>query len=94
MQVIGQLTGRVIAVARFLSQAFEADRFEVPGNIRLQVGHGDRFAVQNLQDGVQRCLSLKRRPAGQQLVENRSQRVNIGGWTDAGTRGRRLFGAM
>ena len=78
-------------MVRFLSQTFEADCLEIPWNVRLQAGHGDRLAVQNLQDGVQRRFSLKRRAAGQQLIENGPERVDIGGWTDRRAGWRRLF---
>ena len=94
LQVIGQLAGGLIAMSRFLSQTLEANRLEIPRDIRLQLGHGDRLVVQNLQNRIERRFALKRRSAGQQLIENGAQRVDIGGRTDRRAVWRCLFGAM
>ena len=50
---------------------------------------GDRLVVEHLQDGVQRRLGLERRPAGQQLVEDGAQAVDVAGQAQVRLSGRR-----
>src|SRR5436853_7942916 len=75
LNVIRQLTRRCVAVLWLLSQAFEANCFEIARHIRLQLSYRHRFAMQHLQDRVQQRFSLEWRTASQQFVKDGSQRV-------------------
>ena len=92
VQVVRQLAGALIPLARFFSQALVTDCLEIAWNIRLQAGHGDGLDVQNLQNGVQRSRSLERGTAGEQLIEYCAKCVDVGGWSDGRAQGRGLFG--
>ena len=62
-----------------LLQAFQADRLQVARHVRAQprrrhgLGRGDQL------ERLQRRIAQERRPAGQRLVEDRPQRIDVGG---------------
>src|SRR6476660_6225451 len=78
-------------MTRVFSQTFQADRLEVPWNVRLQPCHRDRLAVEHLQDSVQGRFARKWRAPRQQFVEYGSERIDISGWADGRVRRCRLF---
>ena len=49
--------------------------------MRLELPRCDRLSVEDLGEGLHRGGRLERRPAGQQLVEDRSQPVDVDGRT-------------
>src|SRR3954464_6723989 len=68
LDVVRELTGGRIAMKRLLSQALQADGFQVARNIRLQIRDRDWLGMHDLQDRFQNRLALERRAAGEQLV--------------------------
>ena len=52
------------------------------GNLRLEPPGRDRVVVNDLDERVQGRLGLERRPAGEHLVEDGPQRIDIGRGTD------------
>lgn len=80
------------SAGRFLFQALEADGFQVTRDAGIQLAGRDRFPFAY---GHQRCLdgrSDERRMPGQQVVEDRSEPVEVRGGTDAIRFAVRLFG--
>jgi hypothetical protein len=77
-QVVGQVEGAGVALARLLLQTLQADRLQVARHRRLQLSRRDRLASDDLLHRFQRTRPLERRPARQAFVEDRPQRVNVG----------------
>ena len=77
-QVVRQAQGAGIASLRFLLQAFQADRFQVPRHGRLQAPGRDRFLGTNQQQGIERGRPLEWHTAGEQFVQNHPQAVDVG----------------
>ena len=77
-QVLGQGVGAGVAPRRLLLQAFQADRLQVARQPRLQPRRRDRLGRLDLLERLQRRRRPERRPAGQQLVEDRPQGVDVG----------------
>src|SRR5438128_1707722 len=81
LNVVRQIAGREVTLLRLLPQTFEADGFEIARHIRLQTRYRYRLTVQHLQDGIEYRFALERRAACEQLIKNRTERVNIGART-------------
>jgi hypothetical protein len=79
LQVLGQGLRGAVAAAGVLLQALEADRLEVAVHRGVQGPRPFRLALDDLQERVERRLGLERRPAGEQLVEDGPQAVDVGG---------------
>ena len=90
-QVVGQLRGAGVAPGGLLFQALQADRLQVVRDARLELARRHRLLLDDLADGVDRVAGLERRPAGEQLVEDRAQRVDVGGRADVAGLARGLF---
>ena len=90
--ILRELKGAAIALARFLPEAFEADGLQVSRHVWLETGHRHGLVVKHLDNGRQRRLAGEGRPAGQQFVEDGSEGVDIRGRANrlGGERG--LFG--
>ncbi len=78
LQVSRQRQGGRVAARRLLFQTLQADRFEVARHGRVEQARADRLGVQNLPKRLHCRIRPKRRPPGQELVQNRSQAVDIG----------------
>ena len=78
-QVVGQRLGALVAVGRVFFQALQADGFQVAIDVRVEQARRGRVALQHLHHGVHRRLGLEGRPAGQALVEDGAEAVNVGG---------------
>ncbi len=81
-QVVGELQGRPVAVARVALHGLAADGRQVGRQPRRVPVERRRIAA---ADEVQRFAgrsAAERRPAGQQLVKNRTKSVNIAARTD------------
>ena len=61
-------------------------------NARLQLARRDRLLLDDLTDGVDRIAGLERRTTHEQLVENRTQGINVGGRADLPVFSAGLFG--
>jgi hypothetical protein len=81
-QVVGQVAGPGVALARLLLQALERHRLEVARHLEVQPPRGDGVLVADLLEGVVDAVPLERRPARQRLVQDRPQRVDVGGGAD------------
>ena len=77
-QIFRQSGGTSIAPRRFLPQALERDHFQVARHTHLQAARRHGFVMAQLIQRLQRRLPCARRPARQQLVEDRSQRIDVG----------------
>jgi hypothetical protein len=91
LQVVGQGGGRGVAPGRLLVQALEADRLQVARQPRHQPAGRHRLVGQHLQHRVERRLGPERRAAGQALVEDGAQGVDVGGGADLLRLARRLL---
>ena len=78
-QIVGQVRPGRVAARGILSQALEANCLEVPGNLRQKFGGWHRFVTDHLHHGVHGVRRPKRRSAGQALVQDRPERVDVGG---------------
>ena len=79
VQVVGHGFGRSVAPGGVLLQALESDRFQIARDLRIQSAWGHGLLAADLIERFQRRSSLKRRAAGQQLVEDSAQGVDVGG---------------
>src|SRR5438552_2097508 len=71
-----------VTLARVFLQALEADRLQVPGHFPLQAPGRHGLQRLHLVQGFQHGGSLKGRMGGQRRIEDRAQRINVGGGTD------------
>ena len=71
-------SGRGVAPSRLLPQALQADRLQVARHARLQTAAAAPARRAAPAAGVQRRRALERRPAGEQLVEDRAEGVDVG----------------
>ena len=76
-QVLRQGGRGRVAPGRLLVEALQADRLEVARQLRHQPRRRHRLAPLDLLQGLQRRGGPERRPAGQQLVEDRPQGVDV-----------------
>ena len=83
-QVVGQVGRRRIPPLRVFLQAFQADRLQVAVDSRRQRPGRRRRLVPGPPAGFQRRRRPEGRPAGEQLVQDRAQAVDVG-------RGRQLL---
>jgi hypothetical protein len=81
-QVVGQLPRGEVAAGGLLVQTFQADRLQVVGDRRLQASGRDGILGEHLGQRVERGGAFERRPAGEALVEDRSQRIDVAGRPD------------
>ena len=78
-QVVGQGSRGCVAVGRLLLQALQADRLQVARHLGLEPPRRHRLIRAHLFQSVEQRRPLEGRPAGQQLVEDRAQGVDVGG---------------
>ncbi len=81
-QVLRQCGGVGIPPRRLLLEALQADRLDVARQARDQPRGGDRLDRLDLLERLQQRGGLERRPAGQQLVQDRAQRIHVRGRSD------------
>ena len=82
IQFLGQRPGRGIPSRRRFFEALQADRFEIGRNVRFQPARGGRFGLHHVTQRGQRRGPAERRPAGQQFVEHRAERIDVAGRAD------------
>ncbi len=76
-QVLGELLGTSVASGRRLVQAFQTDRFQIARRSRPQARRRHRLHVHDQAHRLQRRIAPERRPAGEELVEHRAERVHV-----------------
>ena len=86
VQLIGKSLGRRVAPGGVLLQALESDRFQLAGDSWIQPPWRHGVLAADLIERFQRRSSLKGRAAGQQLVEDGAQRIDVGSRPDSGAR--------
>src|SRR5881394_799764 len=70
VEFISEFLRGLITTRRFFLQTLQADRFEVVRDARREQVRRGRVVVRQLMQHVRQRLTLKRRPARQQMVEN------------------------
>ena len=81
-QVVGQLPRRGVAPARLLGHRLQADRLQVAGDVVVEAPRAARLVVQHLVQQHPR-RAAERQLAGQQLVEDHAQAVDVAAAVDA-----------
>ena len=92
LQVSGQRRRAWVAKIGRLLQALERDQLEVAVDPRIQQVRRQRLLLQHQEDRIERRSGLERRPAGEHLVEDRSQAVDVAGRSDPASPDDDLFG--
>ena len=77
-QVGHQLVSRVVAFGLLFLQALQTDRLQVLIDYRVDLGGRNWLLANNLFERVHDTGGQERWPAGQQMVQRRTQRVDIG----------------
>ncbi len=78
IQVVRQRLSAGIATMGRLGQALQADRLQVARDLELELRWRHRLLLEDLDDGLHRRRPFERRPAGEHLVEDRSQGIDVG----------------
>ena len=77
-QVLGQLERRRVALVRLFLEALQTDRLDLARHARLDLRRRNRIGVLDVRQRFERRRGAERRPAGQELVEDRAERVDVG----------------
>ena len=77
-QVHGQLPRIGVALMGLFLQALQADRLQVARDFRLEPRGGDGGLTGDQHDRLQRRRAMERRPAGELVVQDRAQGVDVG----------------
>ena len=78
LEVVGQLSCAGITLRRVFAEAFQADDLEIPADPRLQPARRDRLLGPHEHQRADRRRTLQRHSACEHLVEDHSERVDIG----------------
>src|SRR5581483_11195652 len=78
-QIVRQGLGTGIALLRLLFQALKADGLQVTWHALLQAPRRQRLLLLHLLERVQHAFAAERSPAGDALVQDRSQSIDIRG---------------
>ena len=76
-EIIGELLRGLITARWLLLQALEANRFEVARQAWSEQVRRERIVVRDLMQHIRQRLALERRTAGEQMIENRTERIHI-----------------
>ena len=79
VEVRRKFQGAVVAEARFLAQALEADDLKVAGDFAVEPRRRHGVSVEHLSDGLGRRVRPERRTARQQFVQDGSQGIDVNG---------------
>ena len=78
-EVCAERLGTGVSSGRVFLKALQGDRLEVDRQPRLEPGGGRRVGRAYLLKRVEDRRRAERRPAGQQFVQDRPERVNVSG---------------
>ena len=81
-QFLSQSARQGIPAGGIFFQALQADGFQVMRHSRVELARRDGIGFHHLAHRGHRCLPSKRRPARQQFVQDRPQRINVAGRPD------------
>ena len=81
-QVVGQSFGVAIALGRVFVKAAQTDGFQIARRFGLQLTRRHRIVRHDLHERFHRRRPLERRLARQAFVEDRTEGVDIRGWTE------------
>ena len=90
VQVLGQRRAGMVTTRWLFLQAFDADRFQIAIDCRVQLAWRNRFLIEDLSDRFRDVRCLKRRATGKQSIQRRAQRIQIGRGSDT----RRVLGLL
>src|SRR5438105_2827793 len=76
-QVVRESRGIGVALARLLLQALQADRLEVAGDLGLKPSRRNGLQSPHHLQRLDQGRPLERRAAGEELVEDRAERVQV-----------------
>ena len=83
-QIVRQRGGRSVSSRRLFLQAFQANRFQVAVERRVELPRRDRFLRGDLPDRLHQAGGLERWTPGQQMIERRAHRIDISRRGDTG----------
>ena len=78
-QVLGQVLGRLVPLGRILSQALQTDRFQAGRDVADDLARRDWLLGVDLVQRFHRARAEERRLARQHLIQNRAERIDVGG---------------
>ena len=81
-QVVRQIRGAGKSPRGVLLQTFQANRLQVMRNARLELARRYRLLLDDLADRVDRIARFERWTTDQHLVEDRTERIDVGGRAD------------
>ena len=76
-KIIRQLFATLIAISGLLLESFTANGLQVDRYTRLQFTWLDRIPMNHLNQCIHHAIGYKRRSARNQLIKNRSERIDI-----------------
>jgi hypothetical protein len=82
VQIVGQIHGAAIATGWFLLEAFQADRFQVARQTRLESARRHRLLSAYLLQGLQDACGPEGRPTREGFVKDCPQCIDIDGRAD------------
>ena len=71
------MLGRQVALRAILFETLQADRFQIGIDFRIEFSRRQRLRSADLSDRFQQRLGQEGRPAGQQVIQQRSCRIDI-----------------
>src|SRR4029079_15598215 len=78
LHVLRPRLGAGVALARLLIQALQTDRFQIAVGARLDGVWPRRLSLDDLQQGRHRRFAPKWRPAGEKLIQDGAETVDVG----------------
>ena len=91
LQVVGQVAGGGVASGGRFRERLQTDRFRVAINRRVELSRCNRLLFEHLPERLHRRRRLEGRAAGEEFIEDRSQRVDVGRGTKLGGPARSLL---
>src|ERR1051326_5817508 len=76
-KLLRQLRGGAVTTSRFLFETLQAYGLEIIRDTRAEARRGNRFQFFDLANQFMNRFALERRPAGQQMIEQSAQRVDV-----------------
>src|SRR5438876_4271895 len=81
-EIASQLPGAAIPARWLLLQAFQTDRFQIQWHAGIKTARRVRVGILDLMKHLVHRFALERRPASQQMIQHRPERIDIARPTD------------